>query len=61
MEIPKFVPCEDKIEVDDMICEMSVERLLFLKGLILMCHDCDGCEGMIKEIDKELKIKNQKK
>ena len=57
----KFIACEDRIQVDDMICEMSLERLQLLKDLIQMCHDCGGCNGMLEEINGELEIRKGKK
>jgi len=52
----RFVPCPDRIEVDKSFGEMSVDQLLTLKSMILMCKGCSGCDGMLADINTELEI-----
>lgn len=59
MSKENHMACEDRIEVDQELGEMSVEALQALKNIIEMCHDCGGCEAMLAAVKKELE--NRKK
>lgn len=60
MEKNNFVPCPDRIEVDDAFEEMSIEQLQTLKSVIEMCKGCPGCNSMLSDIEKELSSRKSK-
>jgi len=59
MEKLKFVSCEDRIEIDDALSEISLEALISLKSIALSCRDCAGCNGIVEEIEKEIERRGE--
>jgi hypothetical protein len=57
MEESNVGRCEDKIEMDEELSEMSSQQLLTLRSIVLMCKDCGGCAGILKDIQHELDIR----
>lgn len=57
MSKEKFIVCEDRIQVDDMLCEMTLDGLVSLKNVIETCKGCPGCNAMIADIQKEISIR----